>query len=814
MDKIKASEEEFVFTLFRKEDLRSLWKPQIEILFILKGTGQIYFANTKTTYTIREEDIFVINSFEMSNLELEGSSVVLSCSISLSFASALVPEILKYQVNCRSFLYGEDEQETFHILRRDLASAFKEQYKNTKQTVIYLRSRAVAIVEDLGRYFLDRNNSFVNRGSLETLIPAIYYIQAHFRENITLDHLVEQTFLSKTYVSRSFTKYLGVSFTEYITLLRIAYAVKMLQGNETISKIALESGFPNVNAMILAFKRYRGITPGEYRKNQEYKEKYEREVFNEDEARDLFSSLMKYSEKNTDIQQPIVDVREIIVDVNVRRSRITPHWKRILNGGYARSIIDGTIQKEIHYLKEKIGFEYIRIKGILDDDMCLLRTDMNGKIIVNYEYVNEVIDFITSIGAKPMIELGCVPSLLAGNTMLSSMRRGIFGVPSDIGKWYKLIKELMEHLVSRYDSRNVRQWLFSMWPSPDFVDLGMCSQEEYEEIYMASYSAIKTTNPNFLITGPGTTEPERYLVQFFQMCKRRNCFPDVLTFRSFATGGEREENRLNLIGNNESFPMAVSGDENLLKSTVYKIKKILKDWKILSIPLVLEEWSNNIWQRDLCNDTCYKSAWLFKNILENNQELNGMGYFTLNDRLDEVPPASDTFHGGFGLFTKNDIPKSACRAMELLGEMGNRLLQKGEGYFITCSEKEIQIFLYNYSHYDLLYRYRHVVNMSKTKRYNVFVSEKSQAFYIRLEKMEDGKYQVRRYYITQEGGSSYDSWVKMGAPDPMDEEEIEILKNLSKPLYKRDSIEVKQGILRIKAKLNPQDVCLIKIKKL
>ena len=189
-----------------------------------------------------------------------------------------------------------------------------------------------------------------------------------------------------------------------------------------------------------------------------------------------------------------------------------------------------------------------------------------------------------------------------------------------------------------------------------------------------------------------------------------------------------------------------------------------------------------------------------------------MGYFILNDRIDEVPPSADTFHGGFGLFTKNHIPKSACRAMELLGQMGDRLLCRGEGYYITRSEEEIQIFLYNYSHYDLLYRYRHVVNMSKTKRYNVFVSKEAQAFYIRLENMKNGSYQVRRYSITREGGSSYDAWVKMGAPEPLDREEEEMLRVLSRPLYRRENVEVKDGILGIKASLNPQDVCLIKIK--
>lgn len=808
------SREEFWFTLLRQENPRKLWKPEIEIIFILKGTGRVYLSNMKTVYTVREGDIFVINSFEMQNLELEGSAAALSFSVSLRFASAVSPELLQYQIDCRSFLYGEDKQEAFDTLRRDFASVFKEQYKNINQPAAYFKSKAAAVLENLSRYFLNREKPSTGYGSLETLKPAIHYIQSHYRENITLEDLAEKTFLSKTYISRSFPKYFGISFTEYVTFLRIAYAIRMLPGKDTISNIALESGFPNVNAMILAFKRHWGITPGEYRKGNRYKENADsgREEDFGSEIRDDFASLMKYAEKTASAELTAVNIKEICADINGRKQRVASHWKRILNAGYARSIIEGVVQKEIRYLKEKVGFEYIRMKGILNDDMCLLRTDMNGKTIVNYAYVDEVLDFILSVGAKPMIELGYVPGLLAGKCMLSTMRSGIFGVPSDLGKWYELLKKLMEHLAERYGNDVVRQWLFAPWPSPDFTALGLCSMEEFEKIYTASYAAIKGTNPNFLVAGPGTTDPDRYLKRFLEMCKRKDCLPDVITFRSFGTGDEKEENELNLIGNNESFSMKVSGDENLLQNMVHKIKDILQEENLTKIPLILEEWSNNIWQRDLCNDTCYKSAYLFKNILENNQDLNGMGYFTLNDRIDEVPPSPDTFHGGFGLFTKNDIPKSACRAMELLGQMGDRLIQKGDGYYITRSEEEIQIFLYNYSHYDLLYRYRHVVNMSRIKRYNVFVSKEAQFFYIRFENMKSGKYPVQRYSITREGGSSYDAWVKMGAPEPLEGEEEEMLRNLSKPLYRRETVEVKEGTLGIKASLNPQDVCLIKIR--
>ena len=60
-----------------------------------------------------------------------------------------------------------------------------------------------------------------------------------------------------------------------------------------------------------------------------------------------------------------------------------------------------------------------------------------------------------------------------------------------------------------------------------------------------------------------------------------------------------------------------------------------------ALPVLVDECSSNIWQRDLCNDTCYKAAWLFKNLLENEEALQGIAYFSVNDRLDEVFPARE-----------------------------------------------------------------------------------------------------------------------------------------------------------------------------
>lgn len=804
--------EPFWFTLLHNNEPRELWHPELEIVFLLQGTGRVYFSDLKTAYTLQEKDIFVVNSFEVQDFELDGESAALSFSMSQEFVGSVAPELLKYKVDCRSFLHVDEKQSAFDVLRQDLARTFQALNKKERAGSAYSKSSAAAILEDLSRYFLDDSQQIESGRVQDTLKKVTQYIQDHYRKRITLDELAKCTFLSKTYLSRCFSRYLGTSFTGYVELLRLSGASRRLAGQGSLTQIAEESGFPNVNAMIQAFKRYRGVTPGEYRRTLNQKQEATREMDLLEEGSEVFAALLRYAAVPSSGLPVTEQVQEVTVDTGGKKEPLASHWKRLLNVGYARSLTDGRVQQELRRLQRTIGFEFLRVKGVLDDDMCLLRLDMNGNPVMNYAYVDEGIDFVLSLGAKPMLELSFMPSLLAKSSLARSMRGGLVSGPKDLSRWRKLIDSLMEHLVERYGKETVSLWLFSPWLNPDYIDMGFLSREEYAEVYAASYRAIRAAVPQALIAGPGSVSFTSCWPWYLEMCRKWDCMPDILSFRSFAAAGEREEDGMKLIDNNESFPFAVSEDEDFIAHTAAQIRDVLRRDGLENMPLILEEWSNNIWQRDLCNDTCYKSAYLFKNILENNQALSAMGYFALNDRLDEIPPSGETFHGGFGLFTQDDIPKSACLAMELLAQMGDRLMQQGDGYLVSQRGKELQIYLYNYSHYDLLYRYRHVANISRTDRDQVFVCQQSRAFYIRLKNLPEGMYQVSRYGITRSGGSSYDAWVRMGAPSPMDGEERELLRRLSCPQYHTEKIQATEGELHLRVSLDPQDVWLIRIR--
>lgn len=129
--------------------------------------------------------------------------------------------------------------------------------------------------------------------------------------------------------------------------------------------------------------------------------------------------------------------------------------------------------------------------------------------------------------------------------------------------------------------------------------------------------------------------------------KEKECVPEIFAFRSFGTViyGEEEE-KMNLIQNNESVNMIVSRDPDFLRNRGEKVKGLLQKAGLGALPVLVDECSSNIWQRDLCNDTCYKAAWLFKNLLENEEALQElrisrsmtvwMKYFRRGKRIMEV----------------------------------------------------------------------------------------------------------------------------------------------------------------------------------
>ena len=94
--------------------------------------------------------------------------------------------------------------------------------------------------------------------------------------SLDYEELVKMANVDKSYLWKVFKKYLDISPTEYINILRLERACELiLDGNMSLTKIAYEVGYNNYSYFARQFKKRYGFSPTEMVQNGkgEYKDK-------------------------------------------------------------------------------------------------------------------------------------------------------------------------------------------------------------------------------------------------------------------------------------------------------------------------------------------------------------------------------------------------------------------------------------------------------------------------------------------------------------------------------------------------------------
>ena len=99
-----------------------------------------------------------------------------------------------------------------------------------------------------------------------------YLSENYANPNLMLQDAANEVHLSQSHFSTVFSQETGLTFTQYLTALRIGKAKELLEATEMrSSQIALEVGYNDSHYFSYLFKKNTGLTPGEYRKNSRNK---------------------------------------------------------------------------------------------------------------------------------------------------------------------------------------------------------------------------------------------------------------------------------------------------------------------------------------------------------------------------------------------------------------------------------------------------------------------------------------------------------------------------------------------------------------
>ncbi len=98
---------------------------------------------------------------------------------------------------------------------------------------------------------------------------AIRYIDAHFKEQPSLNDIAEHIHLSPFHFQRLFKEWAGVTPKKYLQFLSLNYAKSLLENEENLFNTALDSGLSGTSRLHDLFVNIEGMTPGEYKNGGE-----------------------------------------------------------------------------------------------------------------------------------------------------------------------------------------------------------------------------------------------------------------------------------------------------------------------------------------------------------------------------------------------------------------------------------------------------------------------------------------------------------------------------------------------------------------
>ena len=478
-------------------------------------------------------------------------------------------------------------------------------------------------------------------------------------------------------------------------------------------------------------------------------------------------------------------------------------FKRCVGAGRANEGLRADWQRQLAYVRRECGFEYIRMHGLFCDDMGVYRQDNQGNPQYNWQYIDELFDFLHSIGMKPFVELGFMPSALASGSKTIFWWRGNVTPPRDMAKWADFIRAFVAHVQERYGDAEVRTWYFEVWNEPNLSGFFAGTQQQYFNLYAATARAIKSVSGDYKVGGPATAGCG-WVPEFIHFCDTNHAPVDFISTHTYGV----ESGYLDEHGDAGT---VLSRNPNSISGDAKSVRRQIDGSAMPKLELHFTEWSSSYTPADPVHDSYHSAAYILDKLRKCGDAAQSMSYWTFTDIFEESGPRWEAFHGGFGLINYQDINKPAFYAYQFLNRLGPTELKTSDASSWICADNSggVQTLVWDFTnthpgpsvHNQVFYK-RDLPAQPKGK---VTLS---------LSHLPRGKYTVETYKVGYRVNDAYAAYKDLGSPAQLTKAQVAKIKseNSGAPAEVRTAEIDRDGNFEQQFDLRENDVVLITLK--
>ncbi len=241
------------------------WHRSVEIFLVLEGCMDFYI-NTQL-YRLSPGRFMIVNSNEVHSIDCPDPNYTLVMQIPRGLFEKYLKDADSLQLfrSCQKDHRLAELIEQMHTAYEKKEEGYLFRILSSFYELMYLLVTDYRMPEADEEHIRQHKN-------LDRLSHITNYIQANYREDLTLEGVARIFGFSPAYLSKMFQKYAGINYKTYVLELRTQAGYRLLMNTQLpVGQIASDCGFPDSRSFAKSFRRRYGMPPAEYRKKRKVK---------------------------------------------------------------------------------------------------------------------------------------------------------------------------------------------------------------------------------------------------------------------------------------------------------------------------------------------------------------------------------------------------------------------------------------------------------------------------------------------------------------------------------------------------------------
>ena len=240
------------------KDFRLHWHNYYEIEYFIDGEGQELLNGMLTD--IHAGVFHVISPSDFHEIKIISPLTLIKICFDISDIDPSVFDGATDILNGNLLRLSGNDKELFDNLF--YSALLQKELYGTQSTNPVIVKKLIEVILLTAAEHISRRSVTQSCRNKDEMNAVLAYIHANFKRRLSLAEVAKKMHFSPSYLSRRFHERVGTTFMQYIKILRLEFAARLILNTDSeITDICYEAGFSSPQSFSNEFKKTYNLTP-------------------------------------------------------------------------------------------------------------------------------------------------------------------------------------------------------------------------------------------------------------------------------------------------------------------------------------------------------------------------------------------------------------------------------------------------------------------------------------------------------------------------------------------------------------------------